>query len=171
MPNQRACLPCKNGLVENYIKKRMGLGSQLRTISAELAQQHRMDEFGYTRAPGLAMIERHVEKHMKAPAVPKGPLPTFKGTDSEGQTTDVASAIQRQALEQLARGDMRLTAAHALRAQEILDRRAEKERDRELMVTLARVLTRQRSAPAGLIAAGDDDGGVIEGEVHEVEEA
>jgi len=167
MPNQRACLPCKNGLVESYIKKRRGIGASSKTISGELAQNHRMDEFGYTRAPGLAMVEKHLAKHLTAVAVGTPALPTFKGTDSEtGERVDVATAIQRKSMELLAAGDMRITAAHALRAQEMIDRRSEKERDRELMITLARVLTQRATPPVGLIASGDDEGGaIIEGEV------
>ncbi len=173
MPNQRACLPCKNSLVRGYITKRIGVRASTKTISAELAQHHRMDEFGYTRAPGLSMLEVHLKKHVKEVAVGKPPLPTFTGTDPEtGLRVDIATAIQRTSLEMLANGEMRITAAHALRAQEMIDRRADRERDRELMITLARVLTQRAQAPEGLIAPGDDAGGVIiEGEVVVVEEA
>ena len=171
MPNQRACIPCKVPAVHDYIVSKLRVHVPIANISASLSRDEVMLELGHKRAPGLTMVKTHVNSHMKKVATVPAPLPSFRGTDENGDTTDVATAIQRQALEQLNAGEMRLTAAHALRAQELLDRRAEKERDRELMVTLARVLTRRGSAPAGLIAAGEDLGGVIEGEVLVVEEA
>jgi hypothetical protein len=159
------------------MKDRFQLGASVDTISAELAQRHRMRELGYTRAPGPTMLATHVAKHNSGmvPVQPSTPVfSTYTSyasppstTPTPGGETDIAKAIQRQALEQLQRGEMRLTAAHALRAQELIDRRAEKQADREMQVALARIILSRREAPAALIGE-EQHAYIIEGEAREV---
>ena len=167
---QRACLPCTNGLVAKYMRDRFALGASLHTVSAELAAPRRMQEFGYKRPPGPSMLGRHVERHMVATAVVSKNVPSFlPPANSRSLDTyvdkDVASAIREQALQQLAKGEMRLTAAHALRAQEMLDRRVEKQKDREMQVLLARVLTRHQVPPPKYVGPDED---IIEGQAVKV---
>lgn len=170
MPNQRACLPCKNEKVAKYLKERMALGASLRTISAELAQSHRLETFGYRKAPGTMMLETHVNKHM-VPLVPvlSTSDPVFAAAPKAPEfkkEMDIAALVQQQAYEQMQRGEMRISAAHALRAQEILDRRAERQADREMQVALARIVLSRRNPPQRLVGGSDD---IVEGEAVEVE--
>src|SRR6187397_556936 len=53
---------------------------------------------------------------------------------------DVAVLVQREVVAKLKEGTARVTVQHGLQAQQLLDRRAERAKDRELTVTLARLL-------------------------------
>jgi hypothetical protein len=87
----------------------------------------------------------------------------------EGKPTveniDFAQAIRSEANRRLAAGTLTVTAAHGLKAQELLDRRAEKRMDRALMVELAGLLSGARSLH------GPPSDLVIEGEWREVSSA
>jgi hypothetical protein len=52
----------------------------------------------------------------------------------------VATLVQQQVIEKLQAGEARVTVQHGLQAQQLLDRRAERQKDRELAVTLGRLL-------------------------------
>lgn len=54
---------------------------------------------------------------------------------------DFATLIQQRAMELLEKGEIRVTAAHGLQAQALIDRRAEKAADRDLAVNIARLLS------------------------------
>jgi hypothetical protein len=54
---------------------------------------------------------------------------------------DFAALVQKRASEMLARGELRVTASHGLQAQALLDRRAEKQADRDLSLNMARLLS------------------------------
>lgn len=153
MSTKRTCLACQNIDVDAYLRVRMAKGANVRSISAELADRDRMDGMGYKRPPGPTMLEEHVRKHISSEMVPvSGNMPSFSTPMAaseviEDPRSDIAIAIQRKGLEMLERGELRITATNALKAQEMLDRRAEKQRDRELMLVLARVLTREAAPP------------------------
>ena len=53
---------------------------------------------------------------------------------------DVAVLVQRDIIQKLKDGEARVTVQHGLQAQQIIDRRVERAKDRELAVTLARLL-------------------------------
>lgn len=79
-------------------------------------------------------------------------------TDAE---RDFATLIRARAVELLEKGEIRVTAAHGLQAQALIDRRAEKAADRDLTVNIARLLS-------GAIIATPIR--VIEGTAYEVEQ-
>jgi hypothetical protein len=54
---------------------------------------------------------------------------------------DFATLVQKRAAQMLAAGELRVTASHGLQAQALLDRRAEKQADRDLAVNMARLLS------------------------------
>lgn len=141
----------------------------MKTIGTELRSPYRMKTIGYTKKPTTASLQEHHLSHRGVAAVSAN-LPSFSGstTSSSEETAvgDVATTIQKEALRQLEAGEMRLTASHALKAQEMLDRRLEKQADRELTVVLARLLTQQQAPPRSLIAGEE----VIEGEAREVDQ-
>lgn len=171
MPNQRACIPCKYPAAQTYLDRRLSEGADLPTIRHELDSPYRKKAIGYVKGPTLKSLQDHQKHHRGHVAPASSNLPSFASGESDGsegsptQTGDVATAIQQQALEMLEKGEMRLNAAQALKAQEMIDRRAERQKDRELTVLLARLMTGDKRPPAALIA-GDD---TIEGEAVEVE--
>lgn len=80
-----------------------------------------------------------------------------------GQTEgDVAVLVQKEVVKKLASGEARVTVQHGLQAQQLLDRRAERAKDRELAVTLARILHTTAPPPEAIRARPVE---VIEGEV------
>lgn len=54
---------------------------------------------------------------------------------------DFAVMVQKRATELLAAGELRVTANHGLQAQALLDRRAEKQADRDVAINIARLLS------------------------------
>lgn len=54
---------------------------------------------------------------------------------------DFAVLVQKEAVEALQAGTLRITAQHGLQAQSLLDRRAEKQADRDLALNMARLLS------------------------------
>ena len=54
---------------------------------------------------------------------------------------DFATMVQRRATELLAQGELRVSAQHGLSAQALLDRRAEKQADRDIAINIARLLS------------------------------
>lgn len=72
---------------------------------------------------------------------------------------DFAAAVKDAAMEKLEAGELRITTRDGLAAQGLLDKRAEKQADRDLMVNLARLMT-GRPPPeviVGEYAVLDDD--------------
>lgn len=60
---------------------------------------------------------------------------------------DFAILVQKRATDLLRSGDLRVTASHGLAAQALLDRRAEKQADRELALNMARLLSGSMTMP------------------------
>jgi len=81
-------------------------------------------------------------------------------------TTDFATAVRDEAARLLAledRGGLKVRTEHGLAAQALLDRRAEKQADRVLMVEMARLLSGSRPS------SEPDPDLIVEGEWREVE--
>jgi hypothetical protein len=56
-------------------------------------------------------------------------------------SVDFAVMVQKRATELLRSGDLRVTAQHGLTAQALIDRRLEKQADRDLALNMARLLS------------------------------
>lgn len=69
---------------------------------------------------------------------------------------DVATLVQAEVVRKLEDGTARVTVQHGLQAQQLIDRRLERQKDRELAVTLARLL-HSPSPPPRLVHELDDD--------------
>lgn len=85
---------------------------------------------------------------------------------------DVATLVQRDVVAKLKSGEARVTVQHGLQAQSLIDRREERQQDRQLAITLARLLfTGEVPEEAVLlrVEAGDQDE-VIEGEFEDLDE-
>jgi hypothetical protein len=95
----------------------------------------------------------------------------------KGATTDAeidfARLVQRRATQLLAAGQMKVTASHGIAAQALLDRRAEKQADRDLTLNMARLLSgamsmppiqiiESRAMPAGYLEDGLAPSSIIE---------
>ena len=78
-------------------------------------------------------------------------LPESEGSPKEQKSLDVASVVAQKAMEGLVDGSLRVTTQHGLQAQQMLDRREERRKDRELSIQLARVLSGAVKVPAHLI--------------------
>ena len=74
--------------------------------------------------------------------VPEGPVK---------MTVDVAALVAEKAAAGIADGSLRVTTAHGLQAQRMLDARLDKRRDRELAISLAKMLSGQSMVPGRLI--------------------
>ncbi len=75
----------------------------------------------------------------------------------EAQTAaeiDFATMVQKRATELLAAGELRVTAQHGLTAQALLDRRAEKQADRDVAINIARLLSGAMVMPPVTVIEG-----------------
>lgn len=68
---------------------------------------------------------------------------------------DFAVAIQKQALAELAKGTLRVTTKDGLLAQQLLDKRAEKAKDREFIMNLARLVSGAGAPPPDTVIEGE----------------
>ena len=98
-------------------------------------------------------IEGNPETEVKRREVAPMPLP---------DTDDMAVLVRAAAVEKLKAGELRITTQDGLAAQNLLDRREEKKKDRELITQLGVLLSRGSEAPPML--------NVTEGEYQVVEE-
>lgn len=81
---------------------------------------------------------------------------------------DVAVLVQRQVVQKLKDGEARVTVQHGLQAQQLLDRRAERAKDRELAITLARLLHTGSPPPEAITVRQIEATEVIDGVAVEV---
>lgn len=67
---------------------------------------------------------------------------------------DFATMVQHRATELLAAGELRVTTQHGLSAQALLDRRAEKQADRDIALNIARLLSGAMVMPPVTVIEG-----------------
>ena len=136
---------------------------------------------GMSKEQGLPMKRETISRHLRncigtsatgddvvRVAAAVGPVTTAPAPEAP---EDVAVLVQRQVVEKLKEGEARVTVQHGLQAQQLLDRRAERAKDRELAVTLARLLHAPPPPPEAIThrrvaAEGSDE--IIEGEAVEI---
>jgi hypothetical protein len=129
------------------------------------------------RASGMSFLEmqnslRAIDVHVKRETLGKhfniclgGHVPEI--TDEEAQAItaleagtsnqpdmDFAILVRKRAAQMLINGELRVTASHGLQAQALLDRRAEKEADRDLQLNLARLLSGAITLPPSAVIEG-----------------
>src|SRR5262245_14076121 len=76
-----------------------------------------------------------------------------KNAKSQGEY-DFATMVQRRAIAMMEAGTLPINATHGLQAQALLDRRAEKQADRELSFNIARLLSGSIAMPPVEIIEG-----------------
>jgi hypothetical protein len=171
---RKECPLCISEPAKVFFLKRLGQGAMLNVIAREMNYEPRRREWGLTNRKltddDLAEHQRIHEGDL--PAI-YGGAPSFGGSEVSlsGRTSenDVATAIQEQALEMLASGQMKLSATNALRAQAMLDERVDRHANRELAVALARILSGAMPPPE--LIDQDSSADIIEGSFQEVEAA
>jgi hypothetical protein len=67
---------------------------------------------------------------------------------------DFATLVQKRATEMLAAGELRVTASHGLQAQALIDRRMEKQADRDLAMNMAMLLSGSMEMPPMSVIEG-----------------
>jgi hypothetical protein len=117
-----------------------------------------------SRDAQMVMKRETIAKHVQNDLYPASSPPTReKHIPQQERSRDVATLVADEVVRKLEDGTARVTVQHGLQAQQLLDRRAERAKDRELAITLARLL-HAPSAPAGLIEQRREPLIVIEGE-------
>lgn len=127
-------------------------GRSREEINALLATGTSLLEIQRQTGVGRETVRKHRDDHVaKQVIAPDG---------------DFATMVQKRAVQALGNNQIKVTTKDGLAAQALLDRRAEKEQDREFMLNLAQLLSGGgRGAPAAL-TAGEV---VVEGEFAEVD--
>jgi hypothetical protein len=170
MPFQ--CSVCTDPTKRAWIAERLRLGDSPNVIE-RLSRQPMAADMGI-RPIKYETILRHV-RHMDRPRVevidagpalvleanPTSPVerrPTPTPSKAKvvteftpGQPIDVATIVQRKAVEGIERGDLMVTTAHGLQAQKMIDTREDKRKDRELAVNIARLLSGSVGIPGHLV--------------------
>lgn len=158
----RKCSICSNADKNTWVARR-----HLEGYSAAAMERQRRDM-------GKPIKRETISKHLKVcigaddakPAEVKAVAETVQqSVPAPDSTEDVAVLVQKEVVRKLKAGEGRVTVQHGLQAQQLLDRRAERAKDRELAITLARLL-HSGAPPASAITARPVD--AIEGEVVEV---
>lgn len=161
----RNCAICRDPIKSEWVARRLMEGHPLSTIE-------RMSHV----SPTVSGMKREtISKHKRVclaiaigqPQVGKTAAEVQRRAPDELPSADVAVLVQKEVVAKLRAGEARVTVQHGLQAQQLLDRRAERAKDRELAVTLARML----HAPAPPMAAIRErvEPVVIEGEVEVVD--
>lgn len=168
---RKECPLCVSEPAKTFFIKRLGQGAMLSIIAREMNYEPRRREWGID---GRKLKEDDLAEHQRVhegdlPAI-YGGAPSFGGGQDStlsGRTAenDVATAIQAQALEMLANGEMKLSASTALKAQQMLDERVDRHANRELAVALARILAGALPPPDLIDQESSAD--IIEGEFEE----
>lgn len=93
-------------------------------------------------------VRKHLRECLNGKPTNAG-LRTAAEGGSVSDNPDFASAVRAEATRLLQAGKLQISASHGLKAQELIDRRAERAADRELMVQLAGLLSGAVSADPG----------------------
>jgi hypothetical protein len=136
---KHACSICEDAPeTREFIESRLARGESARGVSRDLNERHDLRSYDYRT------ISAHWRRCLGHSFKLHGPHAARRAAVRASVISgDVAITIRDAAIKALEAGDMRRTANHALRAQELLDRRSERHQDMEVALLLARVLTSQ----------------------------
>ncbi len=119
--------------------------------------------------PHRNTLSKHKNEHMTEPYEKQRIEATEKLRSQQrtikAKTGDLAQLVRDNVFARVEEGELEPSLAEGLRAQEMLDRRADKQGDRDMMLTLAGLLS-GATPPVALL----NDGLTIEGEFREVAE-
>lgn len=157
--SERRCSICGDPKKNEWVARR-----HLEGFSA-----HKMEEMA--RAQGHPMKRETIKKHLKVclgteatPAEVKAVAEKVSKVvaPAPDSTEDVAVLVQREVVRKLKNGEGRVTVQHGLQAQQLLDRRAERAKDRELAITLARLLHSPAPPPRAVTERVEIEGQFVE---------
>lgn len=154
LPFTTRCKSCRSPLASE-INARLAKGASPETVAAWLG----------TLGPELALTGKSIRLHRSAHLMTPETRTMEKAAREVKRTSgDLAALVRDTAYARAESGDLDPTLAEGLRAQEMLDRRAEKGSDRDLMLSVAALLSGAVvpvaiSAGASLpaLAAGHED--------------
>lgn len=152
------CSICKDPAKSVWVAERKAMG-----MSANAMERMSKGDQSVVKP----MKRETILKHLNHAGNVAAGLPTTALPPAEAQVTqkDLAALVQVEVIKKVEAGEARVTVQHGLQAQQMLDRRAERIKDRELAVTLARML-HSELPPDSLIEARPVV--TIEGEVERV---
>lgn len=156
------CHTCRHPLVE-VINRRLTSEGWSAVKVSEWLKELGPDQYISRISLGKHYRDHLMEDHEKARKAAAEALEKQKKTRKGPKATDIAALVRDTVIERVETGELVPTIAEGLRAQEILDRRAEKGEDRNLILQVAQLLS--GAAPVALLG----DGNVIEGEYTEVD--
>lgn len=162
-PMARKCSICENPTKNEWVARRHLEGytpTRMEVMAKEQGHPMKRETIGKHLKECLGTSAKPEEVKAVAAKVAATIAPTPDQSDG-----DVAVLVQKQVVQKLNDGEARVTVQHGLQAQQLLDRRAERAKDRELAVTLARLLHSGAPPPEAIRARPVD---VIEGNVVEV---
>jgi hypothetical protein len=101
---------------------------------------------------GVPTKSETVLKHLHICLGDRRPSPEILADTIIRGRADFAAAIRDEAMKKLEQGELKVNANHGLAAQGLLDRRADKQADRDLLMNLARLMT---AAPPPEVLVGE----------------
>ena len=103
---------------------------------------------------------RHAHGTSSTLPAPTDPRDSYQPSNDQPKA-DVATLVQAEVMKKLEDGTARVTVQHGLQAQQLIDRRLERQKDRELAVTLARLL-HSPLPPPRLVHPTDESEDILE---------
>jgi hypothetical protein len=152
----RPCSICSDPARNEFVNRRLADGySSLRIDQASRTDEAR--ELGVTPMK-RETVTNHVRNHVAVGAPKDAPpemqqriaIANAKMAVGLADPNDVATLVRDEASQLLREGKLRITTQHALQAQQMLDRRVEKQKDRELQYAIAALMV-SAQPPATII--------------------
>ena len=134
---ERRCVICADPAKVDWVARRLMEGHSL----TKMEEMSRLTSVVTPIKRETIAAHKNICLAMPPSATPAKIAETAKAvTKGREIPEDVAVLVQREVVQKLKDGTARVTVQHGLQAQQLLDRRAERAKDRELTVTLARML-------------------------------
>jgi hypothetical protein len=154
MSKRGLCSICTDPKRNAFVTEHLRLGRTANAIEA-LSRAPAASDMGLSpiRYETVLKHVRHgFEERPVAPEEPAVPA-VYERTPANVKpvTTDVATLVAQKATEGLQDGSLRVTTAHGLQAQRMLDAREDRRQDRQLAIALAKMLSGQSAVPGHLI--------------------
>ena len=140
------CVICADSAKTDWVARRLMEGHSL----SKIEDMSRVSPVGVVKRE---TISRHKDSCLGAKSITPAKMAETAQKVTKGREIpeDVAVLVQREVVQKLKEGTARVTVQHGLQAQQLLDRRAERAKDRELTVTLARLLFTQAPPAAAML--------------------
>jgi hypothetical protein len=155
------CHACRHPLVE-VINRRLTSEGWAQGKVSDWLKELGPDQYISRNSLGKHYREHLMEDHERARKAAADAMEAQKKTRKGPKTSDLAVLVRDTVLDHVESGILIPTIAEGLRGQEIIDRRAEKGADRDLMLQVAQLL-------GGAVPAGALMGPIIEGQYVQID--